>query len=183
MQSPAHSQHLSPTPDASSLHLELLLQTHLLQDGQAIRAIRLVLPEPGGPLRRYSRRASQGEDSSTSCILSFLISILFELPSIRALQEGEAKLNLASFLFLWSRLSRLAKHQMLELVASHLRVQNRALAGGKAMKKLIWVDVGGGSGWNIEKMDQFMSIKDTFEAVYLSVSLSLSSSCVLEARC
>lgn len=56
---------------------------------------------------------------------------------------------------------------MLELLASHLRLQ------GPQEKKLIWVDIGGGSGWNIEEMDKFMSISSSFEKVYLLVSLQL----------
>lgn len=56
---------------------------------------------------------------------------------------------------------------MLELVATHLRAQG----GVKAKQgKRIWVDVGGGTGWNIEQMakidpESFFS----FDAIYLSV--------------
>ncbi|QRV79652.1 betaine lipid synthase [Ceratobasidium sp. AG-Ba] len=51
---------------------------------------------------------------------------------------------------------------MLTLAAAHLR-ERQGKAGGKP---LIWVDIGGGTGWNIEAMGEFMPIK-SFDAVYL----------------
>ncbi|KAG8722187.1 hypothetical protein FRC08_005936 [Ceratobasidium sp. 394] len=49
---------------------------------------------------------------------------------------------------------------MLTLAAAHLRERKTA------RKPLIWVDIGGGTGWNIEAMNEFMPIK-SFDAVYL----------------
>lgn len=52
------------------------------------------------------------------------------------------------------------RKKMLGLLAAELKAK-RALNDG-----LIWVDIGGGTGWNIEQMDEFIPL-DTFEAVYL----------------
>ncbi|KAG8843241.1 hypothetical protein FRB96_004229 [Tulasnella sp. 330] len=57
------------------------------------------------------------------------------------------------------------REMMLQLMASHLKAQS-ALVGGAAQKKKIWVDIGGGTGWNIEAMDEYLPIS-TFDAVYL----------------
>ncbi|KAK9448850.1 uncharacterized protein V1518DRAFT_374686 [Limtongia smithiae] len=55
------------------------------------------------------------------------------------------------------------RETMLKIAAAHLP------AGATAP---VWVDIGGGTGWNIEKMDEFKKIKG-FKAVYL-VDLSPS---------
>jgi len=59
------------------------------------------------------------------------------------------------------------REEMLRLTASHLQdqVTKRQTRGEKA-KKLVWVDIGGGTGWNIEKMDEYFSISK-FHAVFL----------------
>lgn len=46
------------------------------------------------------------------------------------------------------------REDMLQLLASHLKAQPAGItgAGGAAAKPKIWVDIGGGTGWNIEKM-------------------------------
>ncbi|KAG9124807.1 hypothetical protein FRC07_010149 [Ceratobasidium sp. 392] len=49
---------------------------------------------------------------------------------------------------------------MLALASAHLRERK------SAQTPLVWVDIGGGTGWNIEAMDEFMPIK-SFDAVYL----------------
>lgn len=51
----------------------------------------------------------------------------------------------------------------LALAAAHLQKS----------KDLVWVDVGGGTGWNIEEMDKILPIRKHFKAVYL-VDLSPS---------
>jgi betaine lipid synthase len=43
------------------------------------------------------------------------------------------------------------REDMLQLLASHLKAQPTAPLRGGA-KPRIWVDIGGGTGWNIEKM-------------------------------
>lgn len=56
------------------------------------------------------------------------------------------------------------RFEALQLAYSHLP---------KERKGLIWIDIGGGTGLNIEKMSQICSLKDTFQAIYL-VDLSPS---------
>lgn len=51
---------------------------------------------------------------------------------------------------------------MISLSASHLRVLREATPN----KRLIWVDIGGGTGYNIELMNKYMPIS-SFDAVYL----------------
>ncbi|KAH8096692.1 S-adenosyl-L-methionine-dependent methyltransferase [Cristinia sonorae] len=51
---------------------------------------------------------------------------------------------------------------MLNLSAAHLREMRAANPGGR----LVWVDIGGGTGFNIESMDKFFPIS-SFDAVYL----------------
>ncbi|KAF9071138.1 S-adenosyl-L-methionine-dependent methyltransferase [Rhodocollybia butyracea] len=51
---------------------------------------------------------------------------------------------------------------MLNLSAGHLR----SLRANNPEKRLVWVDIGGGTGHNIELMDQFFPIT-SFDAVYL----------------
>jgi betaine lipid synthase len=48
------------------------------------------------------------------------------------------------------------RETMLQLLASHLKAQPQAQGGnqvgGAQRRPKIWVDIGGGTGWNIEKM-------------------------------
>jgi betaine lipid synthase len=62
------------------------------------------------------------------------------------------------------------RHEMLALVAA--QVKNRR-ATGQINKKPIWVDIGGGTGWNIEQMQAQLDVPTFFHAVYL-VDLSKS---------
>jgi betaine lipid synthase len=42
---------------------------------------------------------------------------------------------------------------MLQLLAAHLKAQPSPIGRGATVgKPKIWVDIGGGTGWNIEKM-------------------------------
>ncbi|RDW90779.1 class I SAM-dependent methyltransferase [Aspergillus mulundensis] len=63
------------------------------------------------------------------------------------------------------------REDMLGLVAAQLKykVENRELQKGKA----VWVDIGGGTGYNIEAMAAFVSVPEFFSHVYL-VDLSPS---------
>ncbi|ABN67370.2 predicted protein [Scheffersomyces stipitis CBS 6054] len=63
------------------------------------------------------------------------------------------------------------RQECLRLAVSHLQKK----------KELVWIDVGGGTGSNIEYMDQFCSISENFKAVYL-VDLSPSLCEVARAR-
>ncbi|GKZ94688.1 hypothetical protein AnigIFM59636_008070 [Aspergillus niger] len=63
------------------------------------------------------------------------------------------------------------REDMLGLVAAQLKhkVENKQLQSGK----VVWVDIGGGTGYNIEAMSTFLPVKDFFSRVYL-VDLSPS---------
>ncbi|KAJ7778787.1 hypothetical protein DFH07DRAFT_936438 [Mycena maculata] len=54
------------------------------------------------------------------------------------------------------------RESMLSLCASHLRVLNAS----SPKRRLVWVDIGGGTGSNIELMDKYFPIS-SFDAVYL----------------
>ncbi|SCV73196.1 BQ2448_7121 [Microbotryum intermedium] len=54
------------------------------------------------------------------------------------------------------------RRTMLKLSAAHLREQRKT----DPSKRLIWLDVGGGTGWNVEEMDKYFPIAD-FDAVYV----------------
>ncbi|GAA5930792.1 class I SAM-dependent methyltransferase [Sporobolomyces koalae] len=51
---------------------------------------------------------------------------------------------------------------MLRLSAAHLREQRKQ----NPSKKLVWVDIGGATGWTIEEMDKYFPISE-FDAVYV----------------
>jgi betaine lipid synthase len=51
---------------------------------------------------------------------------------------------------------------MLSISAAHLR----QLRSSSPKKRLVWVDIGGGTGYNIELMDKYLPIS-SFDAVYL----------------
>jgi betaine lipid synthase len=62
------------------------------------------------------------------------------------------------------------REDMLALVAAQAKYRQRA---GQIPSKPIWVDIGGGTGWNIEQMQQQLDVPSFFHAVYL-VDLSTS---------
>ncbi|OCK83343.1 S-adenosyl-L-methionine-dependent methyltransferase [Lepidopterella palustris CBS 459.81] len=62
------------------------------------------------------------------------------------------------------------REDMLALVASQLKHRMQA---GLITKKPVWVDIGGGTGHNIEKMSSFLSVPEFFRSVYV-VDLSPS---------
>jgi betaine lipid synthase len=68
------------------------------------------------------------------------------------------------------------REDMLALVAA--QVKHRT-AAGELHKKPIWVDIGGGTGWNIEQMQKYVDVQTFFHAVYL---VDLSSSLCKVAR-
>ena len=67
---------------------------------------------------------------------------------------------------------------MLALVAAQLGYDTERAA---SPQKPIWVDIGGGTGWNIEAMQTFLDVPNTFEAIYL-VDLSPSLCEVAQKR-
>jgi betaine lipid synthase len=62
------------------------------------------------------------------------------------------------------------REDMLALVAAQARHRHQT---GQLSRKPIWVDVGGGTGWNIEQMGTYVDVPNFFHAVYL-VDLSTS---------
>ena len=60
---------------------------------------------------------------------------------------------------------------MLGLVAAQLKY--RCERGGFSKTRPIWVDIGGGTGWNIEAMQDFVDVPTFFAGIYL-VDLSPS---------
>ncbi|ODV97883.1 hypothetical protein PACTADRAFT_377 [Pachysolen tannophilus NRRL Y-2460] len=62
------------------------------------------------------------------------------------------------------------------------RALKLAIAHLKKKKDLVWIDIGGGTGSNIEKMDSFFPISENFTAVYL-IDLSPSLCEVAKKRC
>ncbi|KAK1690312.1 hypothetical protein BDP55DRAFT_627998 [Colletotrichum godetiae] len=56
------------------------------------------------------------------------------------------------------------REDMLSLVAAQLKAKGPK-KGNKA--KRVWVDVGGGTGWNIEAMSSFVNVPEFFTSVYL----------------
>lgn len=62
------------------------------------------------------------------------------------------------------------REDMLALVAAQVKCRRES---GQLGQKPIWVDIGGGTGWNIEQMQQQLDVPSFFHAVYL-VDLSTS---------
>ncbi|OCF62173.1 betaine lipid synthase [Kwoniella mangroviensis CBS 10435] len=60
------------------------------------------------------------------------------------------------------------RENMLALLAAHLKAQPEPLSlrQSSQSKKKIWVDLGGGTGWNIEKMDEYLPLT-YFDSIYL----------------
>lgn len=70
------------------------------------------------------------------------------------------------------------REDMLGLVAAQIKYQAKT---GQLSNKPIWVDVGGGTGWNVEQMGSYIPVASFFHAVYL-VDLSPSLCEVARAR-
>ncbi|PNY28289.1 Uncharacterized protein TCAP_01796 [Tolypocladium capitatum] len=60
------------------------------------------------------------------------------------------------------------REDMLGLVAAQLESKTEEMkAAGRDRSKRIWVDIGGGTGWNIEAMARFVNVPDFFSSIYL----------------
>jgi betaine lipid synthase len=68
------------------------------------------------------------------------------------------------------------REDMLSLVAAQMKQRRET---GQIAEKPIWVDIGGGTGWNIEQMQSQLDVQTFFHAVYL---VDLSSSLCEIAR-
>ncbi|WOO81404.1 uncharacterized protein LOC62_03G004932 [Vanrija pseudolonga] len=58
------------------------------------------------------------------------------------------------------------RETMLQLLAAHLKAQPTPLRSDGTAKPKIWVDIGGGTGWNIEQMDEYLP-HTYFDKIYL----------------
>jgi betaine lipid synthase len=60
------------------------------------------------------------------------------------------------------------REDMLALVAAQLEAKSKLETPSKRnQNKRIWVDIGGGTGWNIEAMAKFVNVPEFFSSVYL----------------
>ncbi|KAJ9152005.1 3-amino-3-carboxypropyl transferase [Pleurostoma richardsiae] len=59
------------------------------------------------------------------------------------------------------------REDMLGLVAAQLMSRAKKEGKSKEKGKRVWVDVGGGTGWNIEAMSEFVNVPEFFSSVYL----------------
>ncbi|KAI1074310.1 hypothetical protein F5B20DRAFT_463769 [Whalleya microplaca] len=59
------------------------------------------------------------------------------------------------------------REDMLSLAAAQLAYRATKTDGSSEKKRRVWVDVGGGTGWNIEAMSQFVDVGEFFDSVYL----------------
>uniref|UniRef100_A0A8H7N7Z9 Uncharacterized protein n=1 Tax=Bionectria ochroleuca TaxID=29856 RepID=A0A8H7N7Z9_BIOOC len=68
------------------------------------------------------------------------------------------------------------REDMLALVAAQLNAKAKAnsATADKSEKRRIWVDIGGGTGWNIEAMSAFVDVPNFFPASTSSTFLHLS---------
>ncbi|KAI0433815.1 hypothetical protein F5Y09DRAFT_338183 [Xylaria sp. FL1042] len=57
------------------------------------------------------------------------------------------------------------REDMLALAAAQLALKAKAVSSNSARR--VWVDIGGGTGWNIEAMSQFVNVSTFFDSVYL----------------
>ncbi|KAI1362749.1 hypothetical protein F5Y08DRAFT_262482 [Xylaria arbuscula] len=57
------------------------------------------------------------------------------------------------------------REDMLALAAAQLALKAKAVRPTRSSR--IWVDIGGGTGWNIEAMSQFVDVPTFFDSVYL----------------
>lgn len=77
------------------------------------------------------------------------------------------------------------RNTLLQVIASHITYRNKSVhsnAGDeKHKKKLIWIDIGGGTGSNIETMNRFLDIPKEFDEVYL-IDLSTSLADIAKER-
>ncbi|KAL7276227.1 hypothetical protein RUND412_000785 [Rhizina undulata] len=70
------------------------------------------------------------------------------------------------------------REEMLALAAAQLRLR---MERQPEKKKSVWVDIGGGTGWNIETMNKYLPVTEFFSEVYL-VDFSPSLCAVAEKR-
>ncbi|KAG5959116.1 hypothetical protein E4U57_000948 [Claviceps arundinis] len=130
----------------------------------------------GIALSRLSSRSKTNTDETPGLIQSFF---LFFYSSFLKPHQGDTKANQQDALESFYKKQAGAydatrkvllrgREDMLALVVAQLQAKaERATAAGKNQTKRIWVDIGGGTGWNIEAMGRFVNVPDFFSHVYL----------------
>ncbi|KAG5942004.1 hypothetical protein E4U60_007550 [Claviceps pazoutovae] len=154
----------------NTLPFSIDLQIQPLYTGLAIALF------AGIALSRLSSRSKTNTDETPGLIQSFF---LFFYSSFLKPHQGDTKANQQDALESFYKKQAGAydatrkvllrgREDMLALVVAQLQAKaERATAAGKNQTKRIWVDIGGGTGWNIEAMGRFVSVPDFFSHVYL----------------
>ncbi|KAK4647649.1 uncharacterized protein QC761_103280 [Podospora bellae-mahoneyi] len=147
-----------------------------------------------GLIKLSHKRASQKSDQKRqdddepgliSALLLFCYGCFFKPHSSsgKANQQGALEsfyAGQASAYDVTRKLLLRGREDMLALAAAQLLHKAKS-ESRKAGSRRIWVDVGGGTGWNIEAMSQFVNVPEFFSTVYL-VDLSPSLCAVAEKR-
>ncbi|TWU71584.1 hypothetical protein ED733_001863 [Metarhizium rileyi] len=130
----------------------------------------------GIALSRLSSRFKTDDDEAPGLVQSFF---LFFYSSFIKPHQGDSKSNQQDALESFYKKQAGAydstrkvllrgREDMLGLVAAQLKSKDdQATAAGKNQKGRIWVDIGGGTGWNIEAMSRFVNVPEFFTSVYL----------------
>ncbi|KAG5917379.1 hypothetical protein E4U61_002771 [Claviceps capensis] len=154
----------------NTLPFSIDLQIQPLYTGLAIALF------AGIALSRLSSRSKTNTDETPGLIQSFF---LFFYSSFLKPHQGDTKANQQDALESFYKKQAGAydatrkvllrgREDMLALVVAQLQAKaERATAAGKNQTKRIWVDIGGGTGWNIEAMGRFVSVPDFFSHIYL----------------
>ncbi|POR31647.1 Uncharacterized protein TPAR_08150 [Tolypocladium paradoxum] len=127
-------------------------------------------------LSRLSSRSSEEGKEAPSLLRSFF---LFFYSSFIKPHQGDSQANQQDALESFYKTQAGAydatrkvllhgREDMLGLVAAQLESKTEEMkAAGRDRSKRIWVDIGGGTGWNIEAMAQFVNVPEFFSSVYL----------------
>ncbi|KAJ2895213.1 3-amino-3-carboxypropyl transferase [Zalerion maritima] len=123
-------------------------------------------------LAAFSSKSPKKEDESPSLLKSFLVFFwsCFVKPHPGD-SKGTQQDALESFyktqagVYDATRSALLkGREDMMSLVAAQLRLKSKPKHPNK---KRVWVDVGGGTGWNIEAMAEYVDVPNFFSSVYL----------------
>ncbi|GAA6063494.1 hypothetical protein JCM10212_004453 [Sporobolomyces blumeae] len=108
-------------------------------------------------LSAFASTISVAASFAWNCFLRPLGKTTSQESRLNSFYEGQASIYDKTR----ARLLR-GRSTMLRLAAAHLLEQRRR----DPSKKLVWVDIGGGTGWNVEEMFRYIPASE-FDAVYL----------------
>lgn len=120
-----------------------------------------------GTLLLAALLSTQGRSAAVFAWACFVKPILGKMRHKPVEQQQALELFYETQAHVYDRTRRVllkGREECLQLAASHIPTKNG---------KLVWVDVGGGTGNNIEMMDQYLPLLDNFAHIYL-VDLSPS---------